>query len=369
METYPLQSLSVDEAMQKQFKLVDIITREFRGYDILTRGDVGVVNGLNQPRTTHKAEKVLAHFFGAEAAILVRGAGTMAIRLALYAVCGSKSGKILVHQAPIYPTTQTSFELMGLDIVCADYNNLAEVEHIVQTHNIQAALIQYTRQQPADCYDIAEVIQTMKRCDHALPIITDDNYAVLKVPKIGCELGATLASFSTFKLLGPVGIGCVVGDKSYIDKIRKSNYSGGLQTQGYEALDVLKGMIYAPVSLAISAEVTEALNKALNEGVVDGVKNCFIANAQSKVLIVELEMNNACQVLQEAELLGAAPHPVGAESVYEFVPMFYRVSGTFRNSDKTLEMRMLRINPMRAGKDTVIRILKEAIRNAHTAGS
>ena len=38
--------------------------------------------------------------------------------------------------------------------------------------------------------------------------------------------------------------------------------------------------------------------------------------------------------------------------------MIYRVSGTFRAEDKTLEERMIRINPMRSGADTVIRILK-----------
>ena len=52
---------------------------------------------------------------------------------------------------------------------------------------------------------------------------------------------------------------------------------------------------------------------------------------------------------------------VGAESRYELVPMFYRVSGTFRATDPTITKRMIRINPMRSGDDTVIRILKEAM--------
>ena len=41
--------------------------------------------------------------------------------------------------------------------------------------------------------------------------------------------------------------------------------------------------------------------------------------------------------------------------------MFYRVSGTFRATDPTFTKRMSRINPMRSGDDTVIRILKEAM--------
>ena len=66
-------------------------------------------------------------------------------------------------------------------------------------------------------------------------------------------------------------------------------------------------------------------------------------------------------MLVEAQKLGAAPNPIGAESKYEMVPMFYRVSGTFRASDPTIENRMIRINPMRSGSETILRILKESI--------
>ena len=58
------------------------------------------------------------------------------------------------------------------------------------------------------------------------------------------------------------------------------------------------------------------------------------------------------------------PISVGAESKYEFVPMVYRVSGTFRAADPTLEERMIRINPMRSGANTIIRIVREAIERA-----
>ena len=64
----------------------------------------------------------------------------------------------------------------------------------------------------------------------------------------------------------------------------------------------------------------------------------------------------------EAEKLGAAPNPVGAESKYEMVPTFYRVSGTFRKADPTLEQRMIRINPMRAGADTILDIIKTSVK-------
>lgn len=52
---------------------------------------------------------------------------------------------------------------------------------------------------------------------------------------------------------------------------------------------------------------------------------------------------------------------MGMESKYEFVPMFYRVSGTLKETDETLEERMIRINPMRCGAVIIIRILGETV--------
>ena len=360
METYPLKSITVEEATELQFALVDAVTKEFKGSEILTRGDLGIVPGFNQPKTTNQVEKVLAHFFDGEAAMLVRGAGTMAIRLAIHSMM--KAGEtILVHDAPIYPTTKTSFEMMGLTVITANFNCLEEIRAVVEKETIQGVLLQFTRQKPDDSYDCGEVIAAIKAVKPQLPIVTDDNYAALKVPKIGSQLGGTLACFSMFKLLGPEGIGCIVGSASHIQKLKKENYSGGLQVQGFEAIAVLQGLIYAPVALAISAKVTEDVCKRLNAGEIKGVKKAYIANAQSKVLLVELEESNAVDVLFEAEKLGAAPNPVGAESKYEFVPMFYRVSGTFRAANPMAEKNTIRINPMRAGSETVLRILAQSI--------
>lgn len=360
METYPLHSISLEEAMQLQFKVVDCIAKEFPGHEILTRGDLGVVPGLNKPVTTMKAEKVIARVFDAEAAMLVRGAGTDAIADALFAVI--KAGEtLLVHTSPIYSTTKTTIERQGLKTVAANFNDLDDIRRCMAEHpEIKAALVQYTRQSMTDSYDMEEVVHAIKAC-RDIPIVTDDNYAVMKVKKNGSQCGADLACFSTFKLQGPEGIGCIVGKKEYIDYLVKLNYSGGSQTQGHEALEVLRGMVYAPVALAIQAQVNDRLVERLLGGELKGVKDAFLANAQSKVLLVEFEEPIAEKVLEEAEKLGAAPNPIGAESRYELVPMFYRVSGTFRATDPTITKRMIRINPMRSGDDTVMRILKEAM--------
>lgn len=364
MKTYPLKSLSIKEAKEVQFNLIDAITNEFTGYDILTRGDLGVRQPGNIPLTTSKVERVISKIFHAESAMLLRGSGTNAIRQVLgYLLQDQKA--VLVHNAPIYPTTETSLSLMGANIIRADFNNIEDIKVTLQQHpNIKTAIVQLTRQTLEDRYDSKEVINTIKTFNNDINVITDDNYAVFKTSEIGCEMGADVSAFSTFKLLGPEGIGCIVGKEKLISEIKKTNYSGGSQVQGHEALDVLRGFVYAPVALAIQAEVIDEVQEYITNTGIQGVKNSYIANAQSKVLIIQLEKENAQDVLREAEKLGALPHPVGAESKYEFSPLFYRASGTFRKADPNAINTIIRINPNRAGSKTIIRILTDAIRNA-----
>lgn len=357
MKSSPLQSLSMEQARLKQFRLVDIICRHFPGEDFLTLGDVGLAAGLNQPHMTRRVEAVLADFFSAPAAALVQGAGTGAIRSGLAALL--KAGdKLLVHDAPLYPTTAVIAEQMGLELVRADFNELSEVEKSIVAHRPVVALVQHTRQQLDDAYHLADVIACFNR--HGLPSLTDDNYAVMKVDKIGCECGATLSTFSSFKLFGPAGVGVVVGEAGAVKAVRQSLYSGGSQVQGFQAMEVLRGLVFAPVMHAVQAQVNDELVAALNAGEIPQVKQALIANAQSKVLLVEFHRSIAEQVLAEAHKLGALPYPVGAESKYEIPPLFYRVSGTFRQSDASLEQRTIRINPNRSGAGTVLRILRES---------
>jgi len=364
MKTYPLKSLTIEAATSLQFKIIDCIMEEFTGYEILNRGDLGVRQPDNIPLTTSKVEKVIAKIFNAEAAMLLRGSGTNAIRQTLALLCLSNK-TILVHDAPIYPTTEHSLNMINANIIYADFNNINEVkERIMHNPEISSAIVQLTRQKLFDSYDSKEVIRAIKEVDNKIRIVTDDNYAVFKTEEIGVEMGADISAFSTFKLLGPEGIGCIIGKKAIIKEIKKMNYSGGSQVQGHEALDVLNGFVYAPVSLAIQAKTIDEVNEYINDFGINGVKECYIANAQSKVLIIKLEKNNALDVLIQAEKLGALPHPVGAESKYEFVPLFYRASGTFRKADPNAINNLIRINPNRAGSKTIIRILKTAINNA-----
>ena len=357
---YPLPALSPAEAAEMQWRLVDLIHTHFDGHEVLQAGDLGVAPGLGRPRTTARVERVLAEFFGAEECALVRGAGTGALRAALQAVACAR--RILVHRAPIYPTTRGTIEAMQLEVIEADFHDPEELARKARAADV--ALVQHTRQRMDDRYDLCGVIRTLREAAPALPVITDDNYAVCKVPAIGVQLGATASTFSLFKLLGPEGAGCVAGEAALVERIHRAAYSGGLQVQGPEAMDALRSLVYAPVALALQAQVVKEVVDRLNAGEVPGVAAAAVASAQSRVALVQLAEPIADRVLAAAPRFGAAPHPVGAESRYEVSAMFYRASGTFLADRPDLAPYLLRINPMRAGAETVLRVLRLSVEAA-----
>lgn len=359
MKTYPIETIDIKKAKELQFKLVDIIHRHFKGEEFLQSGDYGLVPGLGKPRYTQKVEEVLADFFNVESCKLVRGAGTGAIRNVINAKL-NPGDKILIHKAPIYPTSKTIMDSMGLEKVFMDFNDLGNMDE-KEIKGLNFCLLQHSRQNIQDNYNLKEVIKKLKSINPDLYILIDDNYVVMKAENIGVQLGGDISAFSLFKLLGPEGIGCIVGDSETIDAINQDNYSGGSQVQGHEAMEALRALVYAPIMLAIQKEVGDEVVERINSGEIAEVKSAFIANAQSRVILVEFERPIAKGVLKHASKLGAAPYPIGAESKYEISSMFYRVSGTFLMANPKLEDYMIRINPMRTGADTIMRILKEAI--------
>jgi hypothetical protein len=118
-------------------------------------------------------------------------------------------------------------------------------------------------------------------------------------------------------------------------------------------------MVFAPVMLAIQNEQVEELCSRLNQNELPMVKEAYITNSQSKNVILELEEPIAQEVIARASAHGAATYPVGAESKYELLPMIYRVSGSFIESNPELKQYGIRINPMKSSADTVLRILNE----------
>jgi len=355
-----LPSLSIEEAKKLQFKLVHMMSRHFEGKQFLSMGDLGVSPKWKRPEQTYRVERAIADFFETEECALVRGAGTGAIRIVLSTLL-SAGDKMLIHSAPVYTTTKETIRILGIQTERVNFNEIDSVKEAVKITDAKVFYIQHARQQPTDTYHLKEVIEAVKTVRPDLPIVVDDNYCAFKTKGIGVEYGADYSTFSGFKVLGPEGVAIIVGKKAGLDVIHERNYSGGGQVQGYEAMELLRMMTFAPVSLAIQNEQVEELCRRLNEGEVSGIKAAYMTNAQSKNVIVELEIPVAQKVIALSDSNGAATHPVGAESKYEIIPMIYRVSGSFIEAQPQLKEYGLRINPMKAGAETIIDILKKGI--------
>jgi hypothetical protein len=359
MKTHPLRQWSLTEATDAQFRLVDLFQRAFNGFEALQAGDYGAPQDLARARATAKVERVLAEFFGAEDAVLVPGAGTGAIRNALMASL-SPGARVVVHDAPVYATTGVTFRAMGIDAVPRDFNDRRQLDDGLGTKPAMV-YVQHSWQRLDDRYDLAEVIDRVRQVLSQSIVLVDDNYTAFQVPRIGTQLGANLSGFSLFKVLGEPGVGCVLGDARLVGRIRDDNYSGGTKIQGPIAVSSLKGLVYAPVALAVQAHAVDEIVARLNDGEVAEVARAWVGNHQERGALVEFRQSIAGQVADCAWRWGAAPYPVGSQSKYETSVMVYRLSRAMCEENPERAQRMLRVNPFRVGPDTVLRVLAEAV--------
>jgi hypothetical protein len=361
--TFPLPTVSLEEAVQQQFRLLECVAAHFEGQQLFET-DAGVVPGLGRPRSTARVEAVLADFFGTEAAALVQGAGTGAIRAALAAVVGP-GDELLIHRAPVYRTTQTTLRGLGVQIVEADFNDAAELDAVLSAGSFRYAYVQHTRQRLGDSYAPGEVLAACRKA--GVRTVVDDNYAAFRVPSCGVGLGADASCFSLFKLHGPEGVGAVVGSRDIVEQVHADNYSGGGQVQGHQALDALRALSHVPVMWALQSRTGTEVAERLAAGEVPGVAEVRLANAQDRCLLVRLDHPVACELPAYAARHGAAPYPVGSNSRYEVAPLVYRMSSSALDDAPELADWTVRINPMRAGADLVVRILRSAVEDLYAA--
>ncbi|MFE2758303.1 aminotransferase class V-fold PLP-dependent enzyme [Streptomyces halstedii] len=355
--TFPLATVGLEDAVATQFRLLEATAAHFEGHELFS-ADAGVVPGLGRPRTTARVEAVLADFFGAEDAALVQGAGTGAIRAALNAAVRA-GDPLLIHRAPVYRTTEVTLRGIGVRTLDADFNDARTLGETLASGRTRWAYIQHTRQRLADSYDPAEVIAACRAA--GVRTIVDDNYAVMRTPAAGVELGADASCFSLFKLHGPEGVGVVVGARDLVAHTRRDNYSGGGQVQGHQALDALRALTHVPVMWSVQSRVGAEVAQRLTAGEVEGVAEVRIANAQDRCLLVRLHRPVAARLPSVAARFGAAPYPVGSNSRYEIAPLFYRMSSSALDDLPELADWTVRINPMRAGADLVIDILRRSL--------
>ena len=361
--THPLRQLTLAEAQAYQFRLVDLLHRHFNGREALEAGDYGAPPDLGRPRSTAKVEAVLAEFFHADDAALVAGAGTGAIRSSLMATLDSRAA-VLIHDVPMYATTAVTFRAMGLERWAVDLND-GEARRVALRKGPAMVYLQHSRQMLEDSFDTAEIIAEARELAPTATVLVDDNYTALQVPRIGIELGADLSAFSLFKLFGEPGVGCVVGRRDLIKRIRDDAYSGGSKVQGPAAVASLKMMVFAPVALAVQSEVVERVLERLNAGEVPGVRRAEPGNHQERSILIELDEPIAQRIFDVAWRFGAAPYPVGSQSRFEANMLIYRLSRAMCEANPAMAARMIRVSPFRAGPDTVVRVLTEAIAAAN----
>lgn len=375
VETYPLKQLTLEQAIQMQFKLVDIIRRHFNGKEILHAGDYGrrntdeVVEGVHvtrPPDYTLKAEKVITELLEAKETTFTRGAGTGAIRL-MFMGALKPGDQVVVDDTIMYPTTKVTMRWMGLDIIPVNMDNLDDLKKTINEKTKAVCVVHLTIFKK---YRLRDIISAIKSTKYNPLVMVDDNYAMGRVEKIGVQLGADLSTFSLEKLLGPKGLGCVVaGTERGVEVIKQihrcERSSGGSTVEGPEATEVLKSLVYVPVMLAIQKNVVDEIVRRLNKGEVAGVEWAVVLPDFLRTTLIKLEEPIAEKVYEVAWKYGSYNAAISSEGRHEIVGRISAGRSCMPVQEKFMpdipDNYFLRMRPYRAGPDTMIDILRKSI--------
>lgn len=361
LQTWPPRVMTLDEAMRMQFRLVDLIQKHFEGArpaDLFAPDSSALLQDLCA--MTKRVECILAELFDAEAAVLVPREGTGANQEA--AISNLKPGStVLVHAAPVYPTTATIFRAMGLVQRAVDFNDPVATSQAI-TPDLGGVWIQGSRQWIIDRYDVRALISAIKAAAPNAVIITDDNFIVMRCPQIACQMGSDLSTFSIKKLGGPLGVGCIVGREARIGAIRKDGHSAGTHIRNPQALEALRALIYAPVASAMQSATEDEIVRRLRAGEVPGVADAHISHSPRRHAMAVLTRPIAKRVLEVLWPANTSQYLSAVLPEFHFeVPTLIRMQSVAGKQDPTLTDWCLRLIPGHAGADTVIRLLDRAL--------
>jgi hypothetical protein len=366
------EHMTVEQAIEYQFRLVDA-AQPVLGSDEMFAEDYGQVRALatvgfgggGRPRATARVEQVLAGFFATEDAVLVQGAGTGAIRAMLNA--GIEAGSsVVLHSAHPYKTTLPSMRHMGLDIHQVNFDDTEALSATLRRVQPAAVYVQHVPQALGDAHEIDAVIDLVRaECPAATRVLVDDNYAAMRSQRLGVHMGADASALSFFKLLAPDQVGAVLGREDIVGSIRRDLSSAGCQVQGPQAMAALRMLVYAPVALAIQnrtvIQTAERINALVAAGELPLVRRAVPAQPGIRCVVLVFDDPIAEDFLRSAWRNGSPSQSIGEEAQYEFLPLFTYLTSTFLKSTPGLEKHAVRVNPMRSGPDTILRILRAAL--------
>ncbi|WP_169950456.1 aminotransferase class V-fold PLP-dependent enzyme [Microbispora sp. H11081] len=369
------EHMTLDQAIETQYALVDAI-HAVMGSDVYFTEDYGQVRELatvgfgggGRPRATARVERALAGFFGTEDAVLVHGAGTGSIRAMLNASL-RPGDNVVLHSAHPYKTTLPAMNHMGLSLHQVDFNDLDAVRKTVADVEPEGLYIQHVPQGLGDNHEITDIIDVARSLlGDRVKVIVDDNYAVMRSRRIGVQLGADASAFSLFKLLSPVQIGCVLGDEELISGIRRDLSSAGCQVQGPAAMQALRMLVFAPVALAVQnaavIETTERINELVSAGRLPYVRGAVAAQPGIRCSVLVFDEPVAEAFVRSAWRNGSPSQSVGEEAQPEVLPLFTYLTSTFLKGMPGLEKYAIRINPMRGGASTILRVIEASLADA-----
>jgi hypothetical protein len=130
-------------------------------------------------------------------------------------------------------------------------------------------------------------------------------------------------------------------------------------------MDALRSVVYAPVALALQNEVViEAaaeINRLVEVGELTGLRCAVPSQLAMRAIALVFDEPIAEEFLRSAWRNGSPSRSVGEEARYDVVPLFTYLAGTILKSAPGIEGYVVRINPLRGGTDTIVRVLKAAL--------